>query len=207
MAWTDPNYPTDAGSFLQHTYQGEQLMNNQMYYYGGGMMPSYMTQPVSSPFDNSGSRRNMTGFDPNMGNLNPSQGGTVVPNFNQQPAFNSLVSGSQGIPMNGSNPWDVKPLTTPSLTSNTISQPNYCQQPCLCGYQQTYPTPLSYDHRGSAWDTQPMRYAAPMTNINWNTAPLNPSAYNYCQQPVFTPNFPAVQPSWSEIVDRNFGIK
>lgn len=176
-------------------------------------------------------------MDPNAGNLNPSNYQTGMPTpptfapTPQQPAFNSLVDTRRNQTMMPNNdPWATKPLGAPTLldsyrSSNpaptpTISQPpTYSQQPCFCyngggygygyapnGLNSLYGDTLSYDRRCQAWDAQQTRYYTPNPGNIWNNN-LNPSGYRNDIQMTVNPNFTQVQPTWSEIVDRNFSIK
>lgn len=157
----NPDYPTNLGSFLQHTYRPMENANESFYWAGGAV------NPFGNQYNNMDSRRNMgvVGCFPTMGmNNNPPQvansEANVMPfstyppstptannNFGTTPAFNSLLDSRRNAPMPTNtnaavNPWATNQAQQPQITpqmnqstsfSNPWSNP-YMNPQGMCGY-------------------------------------------------------------------------
>lgn len=160
----NPDYPTNTGSFLQHTYRQPEMVNETFYYAGGGTV----TQNPFNPMTDSDSRRNIGmygGYNPQMSYQQPAVQNTNnqqtqvmpfssypsgVPN-NGTPAFNAMAESRRNTAVavnnNGNvNPWSnvqqptaptaptVFPQQNANMYSNPYANPYAYNNPC-CDYQ------------------------------------------------------------------------
>lgn len=206
----NPDYPTDSGSFVQHTYQNQPTFNDTFYWNGGtnNMYNDGSRRNVANPsqapnpFQQYGQVQN----NPQM--MNPQQYGNGMPQQqNQGPVgLNGMIESrrtiNNAIPTQN-NPWardqQMQPQVPPP-SMNPVTQPPVSYQNMQS--QQTNPymnnngygyndhnmgalynnSYSSFDRKGS-WEysrTQPPRNY-PMPNVDWNASTVS-NTYGYSNQ-------------------------
>lgn len=136
----NPDYPTNVGNFVQHTYESNGNPYDQTFYYGGGSINPFGDNQMSPiPPD---SRRNM------FGNTNPQQfnDGYVQPN-------------RMGIPEQQVQPFSSYPSGTPSNNPGNVpfnslieSRRNLSQPPAMPVQQNQQVNPVF----NNPWAVQPV---------------------------------------------------
>lgn len=157
----NPDYPTNVGSFAQHTYQGQQIYGNGFYYGGPGYgatdmgarrmdpgMPQQQPNPYGYPQQQPAGVPPQTQIPTGVGQMlsTPEAGvmpyASYPPNGPTQPiGFNQMMTDARradagNTPNGGNNPW----ATTPAPTvppQQPYTQPVY-QQPVNAGGYSNY---------------------------------------------------------------------